>query len=91
MRRHVIISYSAMALIVVGVAGLASSAQAAGPLDAAAISATASTPIAPPITGPTITQPLTAGSLTSPLGGITSAPTPRVAQPAQPAAAAPAK
>jgi hypothetical protein len=70
---------------------LAASAAHAGPLDAAAISATASPPAMAPTAGPTAAQPLTAGSLTSPLGGIASAPIPQVARPAQPAAVAPAK
>ena len=83
MLRQIILSVSAMALVV----SVASGAQA-GPLDAVAIGATASTPVQPPTAGPTAAQPLT---LTSPLNGITSAPTPQVVQPAQPAAVAPAK
>jgi len=83
MFRPIIISVSAMALVVA-----VASAAHAGPLDAAAIGATLSAPVVAPSAGPIPAQPLT---LTSPLGGIPSAPIPQVAQPAQPAAAAPAK
>ena len=97
MHRHVIVLLSAIALFA---AGSLTVAAHAGPLDAAAISATASSPTMAPASAPTAAVPLSAGSLSSPFSGIHSAPTPVVAQPAplarpaqlaQPAAAAPAK
>ena len=89
LRRGICLGLVVAALLVILL--LVASAVHAGPLDAAAISATASAPVVAPTAGPAAAPSLTAGSLTSPLGGITSAPIPQVVRPAQPAAAAPAK